>query len=57
MSLYRLVDKVVSIVQSCSISLQSDSANVNDNKMEHVSLAFEPFCSRMMPIQCVQLLK
>ena len=30
----KLVDKVVSIVQSCSISLQSDSANVNDNKME-----------------------
>ena len=38
-SFYRLVDKVLSLVQSCSISLHSDPANVN-SKMKHVSLTF-----------------
>ena len=34
---FRLVDKVLSLVQSCSISLQSDSVNTNNIEMKHVS--------------------
>ncbi|CAB4003178.1 Mediator of RNA polymerase II transcription subunit 7 [Paramuricea clavata] len=33
----KLVDKVLSLVQSCSISLQSDPANVNNITMKHDS--------------------